>query len=131
MNTTRIAAGLAALLAAVCAAAPAHASVDEPTAGDRITYTFFSDVPDNQSLTWFDANDDIAQNTSPHLPERDASGRYWGTVTFVSQSTYQSVVGSIQTDGYLAGCTAIVNGTVIGTKTATGRYAVASCSAVD
>ncbi|GAA4383093.1 hypothetical protein [Tsukamurella soli] len=131
MNIFRITAIAVALLAGLCGAAPSYASTDDPTVGDTVVYTFYSDVPGGNGLTWFNADGDISQLESANLPRVASNGRYWGTESFTSRSTYQPVVGSIQTGGYFAGCTVSVDGTVIGTKTATGRFAIASCSSDD
>jgi len=118
-----IGAGIAAPL---IIAAPANAA----TAGDTVIYTWCSDVPDNSTSTWYDADNDIAQFENTHLPTYFAAdGRFCGHQTVVSASTYQLTASSLQTDGLYSACTIRVNGELVASNAATGRYAISECAA--
>lgn len=125
---TAAAAIVAAMIAALCAVAPATASPDEPTTGDRILYIFESDVHENEGAYWFDANNEIDSLTEAVLPDYDsARGRWLGAVRVTSASTYQSTTSTFQTSGHYAACRTYVNDTLVAQDWATGQYAVATC----
>ncbi|MBM7366525.1 hypothetical protein [Gordonia hydrophobica] len=122
------AAGLALAAGGAVAAGAATADSEFPTAGDRVQYTFYSDVKVNESVHWLDANNDSQSLTPASLPSlsKDRKLRS-GTISFTSRSTYQLAGASIQTSGYYAACQVRVNGVVVSKDSATGRYAVAVC----
>ncbi|WOC13587.1 hypothetical protein [Gordonia sp. MP11Mi] len=121
-------AATAATAALVPAAANASASPSDPTVGDAVAYYFYSDHQVNESLTYFDADNDIQTMESPKLPSHSGEeGWYSGSLTLTSRSTYQLASSSIQTSGYRAACRVYVNGTLVASDSATGRYAVAAC----
>ncbi|MFT4086234.1 MAG: hypothetical protein QM658_03615 [Gordonia sp. (in: high G+C Gram-positive bacteria)] len=128
-NTTKflVASALAVVACATAAPGLAQASSDEPTVGDQITYRFYSDVADNESSNWFDADNDMASFDNTHLPKRLKNGHYYGQQSLTSRSTYQLTAASIQTNGYYAACEVWVNGVEVSEDSATGRYAVAVC----
>lgn len=98
-----------------------------PGTGDVVEYWFYSDSA-AVSITYFDADNDI-QNRDVRLPNFDRTeGWYTGWMKFTSRSTYQSAVATIQTNGKFAACAVRINGKSNGMKSASGRYAVASCS---
>ena len=111
----------------------AAASTDDPTAGDRVTYVFISDVADNMSSNWFNADNDQSSLSTTHLPTYGKYSRssgaklYSGTKSFTSRSTYQLAAGAIQTGGYYAECRVLINGVQVSVDSATGRYALAVC----
>ncbi|MCF8611401.1 hypothetical protein L5G28_14730 [Gordonia sp. HY285] len=118
----------AATAALVPAAALASASPSDPTVGDTVRYVFYSDYQSNESLTYFDADNEIQTMENPTLPS-DASEKGWhyGSLTLTSRSTYQLAGSSIQTSGYRAACRVYVNDTLVASDSASGRYAVAIC----
>jgi hypothetical protein len=123
-----LAATLIAAAATAALAGPAAATPDNPTTGDRIVYVFISDVADNESSNWFDANNEITSFTNTHLPSWDADAAKWkGVQRVTSRSTYQAANSAFQTSGYYAGCEVWVNDTLVSRDWATGRFAVASC----
>lgn len=127
--STRLAvAAVAATAVLAPSAAAASASSSEPTAGDTVRYMYYSDYQYNESITYFDADNDIQTMENPKLPSYSSEkGWYSGSLTVTSRSTYQLASSSIQTSGYRAACRVYVNGTLISSDSATGRYAVAVC----
>ncbi|MFZ2239283.1 MAG: hypothetical protein WAV90_07025 [Gordonia amarae] len=128
--------------AAITAAAAANiavgvgtavASSDDPTVGDHVRYVFISDVADNMSSNWFNADNDQSSLDTTHLPAYGTYTRtsgtklYSGTQSFTSRSTYQLTGAAIQTDGYYAECRVFVNNVEVSRDSATGRYTVAVC----
>ena len=125
---TAAAAIVAAMIVALCVVAPATASPDEPTTGDRILYIFESDVQENAGSFWFDANNEINGFTETVLPDFDGGRARWlGAVRVTSASTYQSTTSTFQTNGHYAACRTYVNDTLVAQDWATGQYAVATC----
>ena len=119
---------LVMLAAVAVAAAPADASPESPTTGDRLLYIFESDVRENSGAYWFDANNEIDSLTEAVLPDYDADrGRWLGAIRVTSASTYQAANATFQTLGYYAACRVYVNNELVGQDWATGQYAVASC----
>lgn len=107
---------LTACLAALCAAA---AVVAPPAAAERqFTYTVQSDAP-LLSASFYDGMDNM--QTLTNLPTS------W-TQTFNSQATYQFHSISTQTNGTQVMCQITVDGALADRKSATGRYAVVTCS---
>lgn len=128
LSTRLTVAAVAAAAALVPTAAVATASPSEPTAGDRVRYILYSDVQHNESANWFDADNDMDSFEQTRLPSYSRSSSKWsGTLNVVSRSTYQLTGSSFQTSGYYAGCAIYVNGTLVASDSATGRYAVAVC----
>ncbi|HMS75940.1 hypothetical protein [Gordonia sp. (in: high G+C Gram-positive bacteria)] len=136
MNKKQIVAAVAITAAAAANVAigvgTAVASTEDPTAGDRVRYVFISDVANNMSSNWFNADNDQSSLTTTHLPTygkytRSGSKLYSGTQSFTSRSTYQLTAAAIQTDGYYAECRVFVNGVQKSVNSATGRYALAVC----
>ncbi|MBD0024259.1 MULTISPECIES: hypothetical protein [Gordonia] len=128
--------------AAITAAATANiavgvgtavASTGDPTTGDHVRYVFISDVADNGSSNWFNADNDQSSLNTTHLPSYGVYTRgsgtklYSGSKSFTSRSTYQLAAAAIQTDGYYAECRVFVNGVQVSADSATGRYALAVC----
>lgn len=85
-------------------------------------------MADNESSTWYNADDDLSQFSNTHLPKYNPKIRhYWGTQSFTSRSTYQLTATSIQTNGYYAQCFVSVNGVQVSENHSYGKYAVAVC----
>lgn len=87
--------------------------------GDVVTY----EVDSNGSLSgvsYSDAMNDVQQITDVNAP--------W-TITFTSRATVPEYGVSAETNGSSVSCRITVNGHVHDQKSATGRYAVVSCSA--
>lgn len=123
-----LAATLIASAATLALAGPAAATPDDPTTGDHIVYVFVSDVADNESSNWFNADNEITSFTNTHLPTWDADTSRWkGVQRVTAESTYQAANSAFQTSGYYAGCEVWVNDTLVSRDWATGRFAVASC----
>lgn len=97
-------------------------------AGETITYTFCSDTREVAHLNWFDGDNDQDSRTNATLNRREA-GRYCGDATVTIRSTYQLAGSAIQTEGTYASCSIAINGVLKDSQYATGRYAVAVCSA--
>lgn len=117
-----------ALVAAGAAAGSATADSELPTVGDRVQYTFYSDVKVNESIGWLDADNDSRSMSNVSLPTLSKNRKVRsGTISFTSRSTYQLTGASIQTSGYYAACKVRVNGVLVSEDSATGRYAVAIC----
>ncbi|MCF8570926.1 hypothetical protein L5G32_11680 [Gordonia sp. HY002] len=127
--STRLAVAAVAVAAVLApSVAVASASSSEPTAGDTVRYTFYSDVQNNESTNWFDGDNDMDSFETTRLSGYSRSTTKWfGSKSVVSRSTYQLTGSSFQTSGYYAGCAIYVNGTLVSSDSATGRYAVAVC----
>ena len=119
ISTVAAAAGLGALVACDT---PAFA------AGEQITYQFCSDTREVSTVNWFDADNDQVSRSNLVLSRREA-GRWCGSVSLTSRSTYQLTGSAIQTEGTYAYCGIAINGTIADSDYSTGRYAVAACSA--
>jgi hypothetical protein len=86
--------------------------------GKTVVYEIISDS-DLKSVTYFDANSEIQQET-------DASAPWTKTVT--NTSTYAIAGLGAQTDGTSVTCRITVDGKVKDEKTSTGKYAVVNCT---
>lgn len=117
---------------AIAAAAVLGALVacDTPAfaAGEQIVYQFCSDTREVSTLNWFDADNDQVSRSNLLLSRREA-GRWCGSVSLTSRSTYQLVGSAIQTEGTYASCSIAIDGVLKDSQYATGRYAVAVCGA--
>lgn len=96
----------------IAAAVPTHA------AGDRVRYEIESNGPVSL-VTYFDGIGDIQQD-SP------ARATYWREFTNVATYPFYSV--SAQTDGTAVACRLFVNGELVDSNSAVGRYTIADCS---
>jgi hypothetical protein len=86
--------------------------------GKTIVYEIISDS-DLKSVTYFDANSEIQQETDTSAP--------W-TKTVTNTSTYAIAGLGAQTDGTSVTCRITVDGKVKDEKTSTGKYAVVNCT---
>ncbi|QIG58790.1 hypothetical protein SEA_DATBOI_126 [Gordonia phage DatBoi] len=133
-----IAAGVVA--AASTATGVAHASPDSPTTGDTITYEFISNSSKVDSFHWYDGwNEDhtFPEDYDKHAifktTFRNSNGHTMWRVrkNIRSNSTYQITGAYISAYSevsrpYVA-CKVYVNGVLIDSDYATGKYATAYC----
>ena len=119
----------AAIAAPMVVPGVAHADSASPTSGDSVVYYFYADTHNAGASSWFDQNNDMQGYENTNLPATSNLGHAYGTKRFTSASTYQTLAGSIQTNGYYAGCRIEVNGVTVDVENVTGHYAVATCAA--
>lgn len=101
------------------ASIPPLAPKDNGKAGKTIVYEIISDSETLSSVTYFDENSELQQESSSNAP--------W-TKTIVNKSTVAiSGVGG-QTEGTSITCRIIIDGKVKDEKTSTGKYAVVNCT---
>lgn len=94
-------------------AAPAHAD------SDHVRYEVESNGPISL-VTYFDGIGDIQQDSPPGWTT------YWREFTNVATYPFYSV--SVQTDGTVVACRLSVNGELVDSNNAVGRYAITDCS---
>lgn len=94
-------------------AAPAHA------AADHVRYEIESNGPISL-VTYFDGIGDIQQDTPPGWSD------YWREFTNVATYPFYSV--SAQTEGTSVTCRLFVNGELVDSNTAYGRYTITDCN---
>lgn len=112
MFRTSACAAIAAATTAIGLAIPAYA------AGDHVRY----EIESNGSIslvTYFDGIGDIKQD-SPSGPT------YWREFTNVATYPFYSV--SAQTEGTAVACRLYVNGELVDSNSAVGRYTITDCS---
>ncbi|SDE30612.1 MmpS family transport accessory protein [Rhodococcus tukisamuensis] len=106
--------------------APAPASIPPLTAaapsgkGKTIAYEVISDSATLNSVTYFDANSEMQQESNPTAP--------W-SLTVTNPSTVVIAGVTAQTEGTSVTCRVTVDGKVKDEQTATGKYAVVNCTA--
>ncbi|TLF57012.1 MmpS family transport accessory protein [Nocardia cyriacigeorgica] len=106
--------------------APAPTTIPPLTAapqsgeGVEIVYEIISDSGTLSSVTWYDENSAIQQETSATAPWKK---------TVRNKSTYAIAGLGAQTEGQSVTCRIIVDGEVKDEQTATGQYAVVNCTA--
>ncbi|WP_157108510.1 MmpS family transport accessory protein [Aldersonia kunmingensis] len=112
--------------AAAPPAAPAPTTTIPPLApkpptgnGKTVVYEVISDSDSLNSVTWFDENSAIQQETSASAP--------WSK-TVTNKSTYVIAGLGAQTEGTSVTCRVTVDGVVKDEQTATGQYAVVNCN---
>jgi hypothetical protein len=88
--------------------------------GKTVVYEVISDSGSLNNVTYFDENSAIQQESSPAAP--------WSK-TVKNSSTFVIAGVTAQTEGTSVTCRVSVDGKVKDEQTATGQYAVASCTA--
>ncbi|WP_137873774.1 MmpS family transport accessory protein [Rhodococcus sp. Q] len=88
--------------------------------GKTVVYEVISDSGTLNSVTYFDENSAIQQESSPSAP--------W-TKTVKNTSTFVIAGVTAQTDGTSVTCRVSIDGEVEDEQTATGQYALVSCTA--
>ncbi|MEV0249791.1 MmpS family transport accessory protein [Nocardia sp. NPDC050712] len=88
--------------------------------GKSITYEIVSDAGELNSVTYFDGNSELKQETSATAP--------WSK-SFTNSSTVALISLGAQTNGSSVTCRITVDGKVADEQTATGKYAVVNCTA--
>ncbi|MGW0249390.1 MmpS family transport accessory protein [Nocardia goodfellowii] len=87
--------------------------------GKAITYEIISDSAELNSVTYFDGNSELKQETNAAAP--------WSKA--VTNSSTVAMIGlGAQTNGTSVTCRIIVDGKVADEQTATGKYAVVNCN---
>ncbi|MEV6341335.1 MmpS family transport accessory protein [Nocardia vinacea] len=95
-------------------------SAKPPTGkGKTVVYEIVSDSDGLNSVTYFDENSELQQETSATAP--------WSK-TVTNNSTFAVIGLGAQTKGTSVTCRIIVDGKVKDEKTSTGKYAVVNCS---
>jgi hypothetical protein len=108
--------------AAVLAAATMIGSIFAPPAhadSDHVRYEIDSNGPISL-VTYFDGIGDIQQDSPPGW------ATYWREFTNVATYPFYSV--SAQTEGTSVACRLYVNGTLVDSNSAMGRYTITDCS---
>ncbi|MFT4124879.1 MAG: hypothetical protein QM662_01460 [Gordonia sp. (in: high G+C Gram-positive bacteria)] len=140
-KTIAVTVGVAAATLVALAPGVATASPSEPTTGDTIRYEFISNHQINDSIYWYDAwgdgrrfPEEVDRKVRFNSSYRNSDGdRMWiASQTVTARSTHQLVGSYISADyesasqNYVA-CKTYVNGTLVASKYATGKYATAYC----
>lgn len=105
---------------APAAALPPLKAAEPSGKGKTVVYEVISDSGSLNSVTYFDENSAIQQESSPSAP--------W-TKTVKNTSTFVIAGVTAQTDGTSVTCRVSIDGEVEDEQTATGQYALVSCTA--